>query len=257
MYQHQSDETYHKFGRMSVNAESDDYYGNKVLYKDMSNISTSRKRIFFPSLQGHFTTDNIINGTYRVWDNGIIEFDLIFRVGYQYTDQDGNQVLSCNNVTFRQSIGDNDSSTDYQRNTMYFNNNNDMSIFTNQKGMKISESRIGKLIQGNRNDYVNTYFAELKLFQHPMTLPNGTTIRRFKNLDYMIFSDDLVTCDINNTYNTLENNQNTMVYCNKTTDSITAVYVTTPKNGNTDDFGSNGGISTNTFGCHIIGQWGI
>ena len=51
----------------------------KLLLADMSNIDEDRKNNFFPNKTVMLTADNTIkSGYYRQYDNGLIEYDIIY-----------------------------------------------------------------------------------------------------------------------------------------------------------------------------------
>jgi len=137
---------------------------HKLLKKDLSNIDSKRETYFFPYKTGHFTTDSITNGTYRIWDCGVIEFNLVFRLGYKYTDDLGYDILSCNDFQFKTSSARTADSVDYQENTKYFYSPNDMKIFKNPDTVEVFSSVVGNFKQYNRNNFVNSYCAKLEFF---------------------------------------------------------------------------------------------
>lgn len=79
-------------------------------------------------------------------------------------------------------------------------------------------------------------------------------INKFSSLDYMIFSGDNVSCGNSDT-KTVRCLDNQLSWCNKTPTSVTALLVTYPDVDNLEDFAKNGGLFSNSFGCHIIGKW--
>jgi len=157
--EHEENLVLHKFGELTHASMP-----HKLLKRDLSNIDPNRETYFFPYKTGHFTTDSIVNGTYRVWDCGVIEFNLVFRLGYKYTDDSGYDVLSCNDFQFKTSSAHMASSEDYQENTKYFYSPNDMKIFKNPDTVEVFSSTIGNLRQHNRNNFVNSYCAKLDFF---------------------------------------------------------------------------------------------
>ena len=175
-----------------VNPEGDRYHrfeeltepDSKVMLNDVSNAQSPRGRIFYPYQTGHFTTKNIVNGIYRKWDNGLMEMDLMYRLGFQerklvdgyYVD-----VISCNNLVLRPSSSG-DSVFDRTNNSDYFYTMDDMGIFNNA-GTGVA--KVGSSWQGNRNDYVNVYSAHLDFSE---VLPTG-----FIDTNYMVFASDQVS----------------------------------------------------------------
>lgn len=78
---HETDDGMHRYGILSKDPESIDYVYGKLAKKDFGNVDPGRGNIFFPFQSGHFTTDSVINGIYRIWDNGFLEMDIVFRLG--------------------------------------------------------------------------------------------------------------------------------------------------------------------------------
>lgn len=130
---------------------------DKILMRaDMSNRNTSRNSIFFPYTTGFLPVDKsdkvILNGCYRHYDNGLLEYDIVFRFGYVgKINFNGIQMeaLKCNDVSFY---------NEYQ-NSRYFYNSQAYDIFRRENTDTNNYSQIGSLVQLNRNDFVNTYFA--------------------------------------------------------------------------------------------------
>ena len=255
--EHDADASMHPFGRVS-SAESDpDYVGGKFLARDMSNADPSRKALFFPFVTGHFATDSVLDGVYRLWDDGVLEIDMVFRVGFRGLDRSRAYdvtLLSANDVAFRQSPTANRRSLQYQENDRYFYSADDMSIFVRRDG---EESQIEGTRQGNRNDYVNAYFADLD-FSGKIFDRDGNQVNGFSDVDYMVFAADTLSQDRNMENRAANPGSNAMTFCNKTRQSLTAVYITTPEDGHYGDRGynaRNGGIVANSFTCKLVGRW--
>lgn len=92
----------HPYGVMTK-----DNIDDKLLRKDLSNANSKRTSFLFPYVTGFLPkniNDNvIINGAYRYYDNGLLEYDIIYKFGSVGTIQkDGTQYegLTCNNVSF-------------------------------------------------------------------------------------------------------------------------------------------------------------
>ena len=74
--EHNINQAYHKFGTLADQAEMK----TKLLLADMSNIDEDRKNNFFPNKTVMLTADNTIkSGYYRQYDNGLIEYDIIYQ----------------------------------------------------------------------------------------------------------------------------------------------------------------------------------
>ena len=140
---------------------------SNILYKTFDNIEANRKTMFYPYEIQSFVSDNTTYyGYMRKWDNGLLEYDLTFRLGYVSSDNDGIDLISANNLKI--------SPRNY--NYLYFKNDSDFKIFnqggeyyTNVNGMK----------QVNLNKNINAYSAQIKF------------IEPFKDLNYMIFTSGM------------------------------------------------------------------
>ena len=176
----------HRFGRLSTDENDPDYIDKKVLLKDLSNIDEKRKTVFFPYQTGYFTTDAITHGIYRIWDCGVIEFDLTFRVGWRGQTAYGQDILSCNDMQFNKSNAMSPRFSDYNENSNYFQTLDDMKIFMNPHGIDVYKSETVRAVHGNRNKYANTYFARLELFPKPISFKDHL-ISKFVDVNYMVF----------------------------------------------------------------------
>lgn len=244
---HESDADKHLFGELGSKI------GQKVMTRDLSNIDPSRTRGFFPYQSGKFSNNTILNGTYRIWDCGLIEFDIIFKVGYQGIDEQGREMLSCNDVAFNASPTKITTANDYQENTKYFYSLDDMKMFKCLENQPTYESLVGNMRQGNRNNYVNTYFAKLNFFDSPIAF--GTKlITEFENLDYMVFASSSLTQENDIDQQILQSSKCSLTWCDKTRTSITAILITYPELEQ-KDFGTGAGIAANSFSCHVVGRW--
>lgn len=165
---HENDETKHKFGRLSMEQDNPDYIDGKILRSDLSNADPNRKLIHYPYVTGHFQDNTILNGLYRVWECGIIEFNIIFRLGFVGQDKYGKDIYECNNMDFKFNTASTRQKKDYQENSMYFMTEDDAKIFMPCENMKTYEHIDVNSIQRNRTKYVNTYFGTLNLFSNPI-----------------------------------------------------------------------------------------
>ena len=82
-----------------------------------------------------------MNGYYRKYDNGILEYDIIFKLGEDEVDESDIRnvfgeasTISANNVTFKAYNGINKRSSDMQENTKYVYNVSNMDMFSMQNG---------------------------------------------------------------------------------------------------------------------------
>ena len=240
---HEKDETKHKFGQLVCDEKE---LNKKLLLQDLSNVDKNRKIIFYPYYTCKIEpTDSILYGFYRVWDSGTLEVDLIYRLGYKgQTDDDGytSEVIECNNYSMRDIDQDN---------SIYFRAITDRDIFVSNTGYT---SQFDDIQQINRNDYVNTYTAEIKF---PKFYFKGKSIQFLDN-QYMIFGSDVLSQNANKQNGQIEPGANCMTFYNKNKSGFTAIYITYPDEGNFSTTGfnaSNGGLVSNSFHCHIVGRW--
>lgn len=174
---HIADPTLHRFGDISDDPTSPDYYANKMMLKDTSNVAYPRANVFYPCMTGHFSDGPITYGIYSIWDNGILELDLNFKVGWRSENNTDADALFENIVCNDLDLSDSDDGA-------YFNSPSDMTIFKTNIGYT---STIGNIRQTNRNDYVNAYSAELKF---PAIQYMGQIVMGFKDVNYMVFNSE-------------------------------------------------------------------
>jgi len=152
---------------------SKDNLDEKFAKADITNLNPSRPRYMFPSKTVFLPVDStdkvILNGSYRYYDCGLIEYDITYQFGFVgKTKYEGVMFdeIECNNVVFKNE----------NNNSRYFYDQAAYSIFAPQNTSEQNFSIIDTTMQKNRNDFVNTYFAEIK-FPVP-----------FVDSKYMIFS---------------------------------------------------------------------
>jgi hypothetical protein len=243
--QHETDERYHRFGVMRDRADAD----AKVLRADLSNADPSRRTVFYPGQTFCIQPGGaVLYGFYRVWDCGTLEADIVYRLGYRGRQQmDGYSVdvIKCNDYSLR---GVEYSSAETSK---YFMSTKDRDIFAPQSD---GESEVGDLVQRGRNDYVNTYTADIQFprFRY------GDRYVQFRDEQYMVFGSDVVSQDPDTALRRIRPGANCMAYSGKTRRGFTAVYVTYPDRGHFDEPGynaANGGLVSNSFHCHVVGRW--
>ena len=140
---------------------------SEKVFKSMENIDPDRKKVFYPSyLQSLVADQTILAGYMRKWDNGLLEYDMTFRLGYLSTDQQGLDILSANNFIAEKT----------PNNFLYFKNAADYSIF-NIKSENFSTTPRSK--QLNLNDSINAYVGKIEFPEH------------FKDLNYMVFTSNM------------------------------------------------------------------
>lgn len=250
--EHQKSEEYHKFGKIqNDNIDNPNHINTKILTKDFADLNPDRETVFFPNEVKRLEQDSvsITNGYYRKYDNGILEYDLIFRLGSGEISETQERnafgttsTLSANNVDFKAYQGINKIAANAQENTKYFYNTSNMDIFSYQNG---KTSKIGYTEQKNRNDLVNTYFAKINF---PV---------KFIDLNYMIFSNSMLAQGYKDNMD-IQPSSNELVFCDKTRESVVAMNImfeNDKKIGMADYNAENGGLALNTFHCKIIGRY--
>lgn len=143
-----------------------------IAFTTLENIAEDRDTLFYPNTLKSLTPDNTIVGGYmRKWDNGLLEYDLIFRVGYFGDNTDaGYQILSANILTATQA----------NQNGLYFKNRDDLRIFAQGDDYYVI---VDKTKQVNLNTNVNSYYGQI-------TFPE-----EFKDLNYMCFASNVKTLE--------------------------------------------------------------
>ena len=72
------------------------------LFTTIENIKEDRSKFFYPGyLESMIADDTTYYGYMRKWDNGLLEYDLTFRLGYISSDADGLDLLSANNLVVK------------------------------------------------------------------------------------------------------------------------------------------------------------
>lgn len=151
MSEHEEDENYHPLGRVSIDEGDDNYIGNKLLYKDLSNLDPKREENMFPDqvkwLPSHGA---ILNGCYRIYGNKIVEYDIIFKFGSDNEDQKNDSIFQsgsyivANDVEIKPYSGVGEG-YGRQDNVKYFKNTWDMDIFSHKNEEKKNYSQMGLL----------------------------------------------------------------------------------------------------------------
>ena len=263
---HQDDKSKHPFGKVSLDSTNSAYIGNSLLKKDMSNIDDNRSTVFFPQVVQRLDSNAVITTGYmRVYGKDVnashcvVEYDIVLKLAsidnvdesYIFTVTSG---LSANALNISLYSGLTKNSVSFQDNEKYFYNSSSTDIFSPVLPQNdVGQSRIGMVLQHNRNDYVNTYSAQID-FPKP-----------FANRDYMVFSNS-VLCQTNGTeimsggsYHLAVPSQNDIVVCNKTRDSITLMNIAFPNINRCGEHmynAAHGGLIANSFHCKVIGMIG-
>lgn len=130
----------------------------------LENITDDRQNLFYPNVIQSFVTDNTTySGYMRKWDNGLLEYDVVFRLGYISSDAEGCSLISANNLVVPNA----------NKNFMYFKDDKDYEIF-NQGGENYIVTETTK--QVNLNKQLNAYSGKINF------------IEPFKDLNYMVFT---------------------------------------------------------------------
>ena len=83
--QHTDDVAMHKYGKLSYDSKSRNSLSSKVALNDMSNLDSSREQNFFPyetMCLAQQQDGSIVDGFARWYDNGLLEYDIVFRLSY-------------------------------------------------------------------------------------------------------------------------------------------------------------------------------
>ena len=256
---HSLDQNYHKLGKISYEIASPDYVESKLLNRNLGfqppyigKLRSNRKNMHFPYQTFSLQSDaSILKGCYRRYDCGLIEYDIIFKFGMSNGREDTTKgeknVLSANNVVLNSfnTVLDAGASSTYADNSKYFFGQS-ADIFKIYNDSERNSSTVGPNLQKNRNDIVNTYFAEIKLPQ------------MFYNTNYNVFISDVLSQTSDG--KTLNPSPNVMTVCDKAPGSFKVVYVTYPLADQTsfNIEGKNttsGGLAANSFQCQVVGRW--
>lgn len=247
---HEDDASMHPYGKVSTDPDSPYSIEDKILKSSMSNLNYSTQKVFFPTLVKRLDSgDAVVTGYMRKFSNKIVEYDIILKLASRgivdYTSVfDYSKTLSANTATFQLYAGLGAQSTNFQANSAYFATTSDMDMFAPEESNM--QSRCGLLLQLKRNDYVNTYSADI-LF------PDA-----FSDLNYMVFSNSVLSQAIGDS-KTLVPSANDISWCNKTRKSITLLDITFPdstKYGIDGYNATHGGLAANSFHCKVIGKIG-
>lgn len=155
-----TDPANHPTGKLSLQDSS-------KLFKSFENLQEDRETLFFPSYIQSFIGDNTTYyGHMRKWDNGLLEYDLTFRLGYISSDTSGIDIISANNIVVPHR----------NKNYLYFKGKSDYSIF-NQGSDNYAVTQTSK--QVNLNTKMNAYSGTIRF------------IEPFKDLNYMVFTTNM------------------------------------------------------------------
>lgn len=133
----------------------------------LENLDDDRKTLLYPDTMTSLVADRtILDGYMRKWPNGLLEYDVTFRLGYISSDENGIDLLTANNFVV----------DDSPNNFMYFKEPKDYEIFkdTGEFYAVTSQSK-----QTNLNTSMNAYSGKL-------VFPE-----KFKDLNYMVFTSNM------------------------------------------------------------------
>lgn len=236
---HETNTDQHKYGSLK-NYKTD--VDAILMTNDLANRNRNRDTNFYPYRNQELNADNtIITGFYRKYDTGLIEYDIVFRLGYRGTEiVDGVEydLIRCNDME-TDAYGENYNA----ENDRYFYGEIDKSIFSYQNGNSKNYSITDTTIERNRNDYVNVYGGTI-------TFPV-----RFKDTNYMVFTNDVLAYDRDMPKGKIEPCANSITFMNRHRDHISPMLVTFGRqNFSNGGYNStNGSLVANRFHCKIIG----
>ena len=214
---------FHPFGQLTESAE---YNNTKLLRKDLENIDHERTTSHFPAETVVLSTDSIIQGGfYRKWDCGLLEYDILYKLGYN-----GEQV-TINNT--RYNVIHANQSVDIDESCFY--STDDADLFAQEGTLSV---QLNDMFQVGMNLKCNTFSATIKL-----PVP-------FKDTSYMVFGSDIACQERNTASPTIDSGANTIIYSKKAVDSVSPLLVMFPQAG-----AKSSGLIANSFHCYIIGKW--
>lgn len=214
---------YHPFGQLT---ESEDYDDTKLLKKDLGNIDHERTTSYFPYETVVLSADNVIqNGFYRKWDCGLLEYDVIYKLGYN------GETIDINGTTYE--IINANQSVDIDESCFY--STDDVDMFA-QEGML--SVQLNDIYQVGLNSKCNTFSATIKLPEP------------FIDTSYMVFGSDVACQERNTTSPSIDSGVNSIIYSKKAVDSLSPLLIMFPKAG-----AKTSGLIANTFHCYVVGRW--
>lgn len=143
----------------------------KILDSTLLNIDQKRVKFLYPYNVRKLTNDNVIqHGYYRKWQNGVIEYDIIFKVGKIGTDSEtGFDIIKANNLTI----------LDRNYNNLYFSEKDNNGNFSEFNKIGDQNILVDNVYQQNLLKTMNVFYGEI-IFPQP-----------FKDLNYMIFNSNV------------------------------------------------------------------
>lgn len=254
--QHTEDETKHPYGKIFYSGQLTTDIEKKIARSDLANVNPHRENTFFPYHTFYLNPskdDPIMSGNCRRYDNGLLEYDLVFRLSYA-----GNQLVDSEYGIYSDVLSAN--MLDLGKNNMdqsYYLTFNDAAILM-PKGIYVGEADIGETVQRNRNDYVNVYSAYIDFADKITNNPYGLDVKFKDASSYMIFSSDIMCQDNDSDVGAMHVNPNQLCFCHKTPQSFCAFFITYGKMSKITKAGYNatqGGLQSNSFHCKLIGRY--
>ena len=168
---------------------------SNILFRTFTNISENKSHFYYPyELRSFVANDSIYSGYMRKWDNGLLEYDIIFKLSYAGKTEDGIDLISANNY---QALHQNN-------NFMYFQDDEDYNIFAQGGEYYVN---INGTKQVNLNKVINAYSSKIDF------------IEPFKDLNYMIFTSNVKNVETesyNSKIDIIEQFDNRLLINNKT-----------------------------------------
>lgn len=226
--EHQFDSRYHRYGTLRESNLS-----SEILLTDISNIDKNRKTLHFPYMTGFMEeNETILNGQYRIWDCGILEYNVLFRLGYRGDkfDLNGNQidVVTCNDLQLS--------------NYAYYGGEDGQNIFNRTDISSESDYVfINDRIEVNHDDFVNSYSSTIR-FPVP-----------FMDTNYMAFSSVGRIEEHDMDAATIDEGRNSLTFANKYAESIVPVYIAFQNAEMKNAYRA--GLVQNSFQCQFVGRW--
>jgi hypothetical protein len=70
---------------------------SNILFRTFENISENKSHLYYPyELRSFVANNSIYSGYMRKWDSGILEYDIIFKLGYTGKTDDQIDLISAN-----------------------------------------------------------------------------------------------------------------------------------------------------------------
>ena len=143
------------------------FNSSNVLDQSLKRIDENRTKFLYPFNLTSLKPDNVIqHGYVRKWQNGVLEYDIVFKLGKVNITPDNSDILVANNLIL----------LDRNDNNLYFSRKSSTGTFDlfNRQGNE--SAYINGAYHQNLLSTVNVYYGEISFPQE------------FKDLNYMIFN---------------------------------------------------------------------